>query len=144
MIKNILCPIDGVMINNNQARTTAGLVFVSTLAWLLTGGWIIPAILGSDFYLRAFGHGRYSPLNIVSGWLVAKLRLGNKPTDQAPKLFAAQLGFIIVDLLFLAAIFCPGPIAYGIAAPLLVFSFLESALGICVGCHVYSLLKRLA
>jgi len=76
-------------------------------------------------------------LYILTGyWWIALL------VDRAPKLFAARLGFIFSDGLLIAAIFESKGAAYCIDAVLLLFSFLESAVGFCAGCYVYSFLKR--
>jgi len=97
-----------------------------------------------DFFLRGFGHGRYSPLNILSGWLVKKLSIKNKPIGQTPKLFAAQLGFVMTDLLLISNVFGLKEGAYSLDSILILFSFLESALGLCVGCYVYAFIKKIS
>ena len=101
------------------------------------------AILVLDFFLRGFGFGRYSLFAAMSGWIVRKLSIKNKPIDQAPKVFAARLGFGMAILLFLSDVLSELTAAYVIASVFVLLSFLESALGICVGCHVYTLVKRL-
>lgn len=143
MSENISCPVSHIMVNENRVRITASLVFLTSLSYLLAPDWAIPAFLVIDFFLRGFGKGRYSLFNALSGWIVRKLSINNKPIDQAPKIFAAQLGFILVSLLFISDVFSLLQVGYVIAAVLVLFSFLESALGFCAGCHVYSLIKRI-
>ncbi len=139
----IACPVDLVTINENQARITALFVFILTVTYILTGYWLIIAFLAVDFSLRAANQGKFSVLGRVSGITVSLLGIGNKPTDRAPKRFAAAVG-----LLFTAAItvfhllevaFAP----YIVADILAIFAFLEAAFAFCAGCHVYTLVRPL-
>lgn len=143
MSDSLSCPVSHIMVNGNRVRIIALFVFLSSLIYLLAPFWPVPAFLSIDFFLRAFGIGLYSPLNAASGWIVKTLSIANKPIDQAPKLFAAQLGFVFSVLLLTSTLFLPPTTSYIIAATLILFSFLESALGFCAGCHVYTILKKI-
>lgn len=143
MSENISCPVSNITVNENRVRVVALFVFLSSLLYLFEPYWAIPAFLVVDFFLRGFGWGRYSPFNLLSGWIIKWLSIGNKPIDQAPKLFAAQLGFAFASLLLISAALSQLSIGYVITATLLLFSFLESALGFCAGCHVYTLIRRI-
>lgn len=138
----ISCPVDHISLNENQVRITALFVLLLSISYLVTGHWAIPLFLVIDFFLRGFGYGAYSPLKLSSGWLVKKLSIPNKPINRAPKLFAAQVGFFLSDILLIAVVVELKGIAYAIAGLLILFSFLESAFSFCAGCHVYSFLKR--
>lgn len=142
MANNISCPVSHIMVNENRVRVTAFLVLLGSLAYWLAAWWVIPAFLAMDFFLRGFGKGRYSPFNVLSGWIVRILSIGNKPIDQAPKLFAARLGFVFALCLLVANILLPVETGYVINGVLTLFSFLESAFGFCAGCHVYTVIKR--
>jgi hypothetical protein len=142
MSKYIFCPVSHILVNENRVRIVASFVFLTGLSYLLAPCWAIAAFLAIDFFLRGFGKGRYSLFNTLSGWIVRKLSIKDKPIDQAPKLFAARLGFILAVLLFVSDVFFPLQLGYGIAAVLVLFSFLESALGFCAGCYMYSLIKK--
>lgn len=143
MSENISCPVSYITVNENRVRITALLVFLSSLSYLVAPNWAIPALLSVDFFQRSFGWARYSPLNVLSGWIVKTLTITNKPIDQAPKLFAARLGFFMALLLVITAMFSLLPAGYIIDAILALFSFLESALGFCAGCHVYTLIRKI-
>ena len=143
MTNNISCPVDHVPISENRVRITAFLVLLAALTFLFTGYWPIALLLALDFYLRGFGYGAYSPLFALSGWLSKRIVISVKLVDRAPKLFAAQLGFFFSDCLLIAAVCGVRPMAYGLVALLLIFSFLESVFGFCAGCVFYSLLKKL-
>ncbi len=136
------CPVDHIPVNENQVRITALFVLLLSSSCLLVSHWTIPLFLVIDFYLRGFGYGAYSPLNLLSGWLVKRLSIPNKAIDRAPKLFAAQIGFFLSDILLIAVVVELRTIAYAIAGLLILFSFLESVFSFCAGCHVYSLLKK--
>jgi hypothetical protein len=143
MSENISCPVSFITVNENRVRITALFVILTSVSYLLAPNWVIPAFLVLDFFLRGFGFGRYSLFAAMSGWIVRKLSIKNKPIDQAPKVFAARLGFGMAILLFLSDVLSELTAAYVIASVFVLLSFLESALGICVGCHVYTLVKRL-
>ena len=142
MEKKISCPVDHIAVNENQVRITAFLVLLLTSSYLIAGHWAILLFLVIDFFFRGFGFGAYSPLNLISGWLVRKLSIKNKPIDRAPKSFAAQVGFLLSDLLLITDAVELKTIALAIAVVLILFSFLESVFAFCAGCHVYTFLKR--
>jgi hypothetical protein len=142
MTKEISCPIDNISINENKVRLIALQVCLLSIAYLFIPYWIIPDFLLGDFFLRAFKFGKYSPTSILSGWLIKKFHIKNRPIDQAPKIFAAQIGFAIADILFIVNMLGLISLSYYIDGILILFSFLESVFGFCAGCYVYSFLKR--
>ena len=136
------CPVDLVAVNGNRIRVSAFFVFALAVAYLLSNSPFIPAFLVVDFYLRAFYNGRYSLLQWMalqvekSGWIGVKL------TDRAPKRFAAQIGFLLTDMLLIFAIIGLDSVAFYLAALLGLFSFLESFLGFCAGCYLFTFYNR--
>ena len=144
MSNNISCPVSSVTVNENRVRATAVFVFVASLSYLVVSEWVIPALLAVDFFLRASGKGKYSPLNLLSGWIVRLLKIANRPIDQAPKRFAAGIGVVLACALLAASLYELPATAFVLALMLALFSFLESVFGFCAGCHVYSLIKRLS
>jgi hypothetical protein len=138
---NLLCPADGVQINETKVRVVAGFVLITALAYLLTGWLIVPLLLILDFGLRSVDLGTYSPFGNIAGWSVRTFKLPYKATDQAPKRFAARIGLafsILITGLHLAGISTLLPTAI-----LTVFAALESLAGFCAGCHVYTYYVRL-
>ena len=137
------CPVDFILVNENKVRLTA----LWVLLLVITSFFVIPLpifiFLGIDFFLRAFNWGKFSPLNILSGALVKQLKIANKPIDQAPKRFAAGVGFVLSVLvgLFLLADFIKAVFVLSIVFA--SFAFLESFLSFCAGCYVYTILLRL-
>lgn len=142
MANDISCPVDHIKVSESRVRLTAALVFLVSLTYLFTGSWWVAMFLTVDFFLRAFGFGTYSPLQFISGWLEMRFSLTGKMVDRAPKIFAARVGFIFADCLLITGVLGIGAAADFIASVLLVFSFLESALGFCAGCYAYSFLRR--
>lgn len=143
MAISVNCPVDFIAINENKVRVTGLMVLLLSVGYMVIETPYIPAFLVVDFYLRAFHQGKYSPLNWVStrvekmGWIAVKW------TDRAPKRFAARIGFLLTDLIFIAAIVELHAAAYWLAGVLILFSFLESFFGFCAGCYVYSLYNKM-
>ncbi|MCX6214128.1 DUF4395 domain-containing protein [Spirosoma sp.] len=141
MYKSVDCPVDGVQVNENKVRVVAFLVLLIGIAYLFTGYWPLPVVLLIDFGLRAFDFGKLSPLGRLGEGIVQVSQLPFRPTDQAPKRFAAGVGFAFA-ILILALYFLE--ISPGIPTSVLVmFAGLESLAGFCAGCYVYSFLKRI-
>jgi hypothetical protein len=141
MDSNLLCPVDGVKINETKVRLVAGVVLLTTLLYLLTGWALLPALLLVDFGLRSADLGKYSPFGIGADWLVNALRLPYKATGQAPKRFAARIG-LALSVLILSLDLATIPTLLP-ASILAVFAALESVAGFCAGCYVYTVYVRL-
>ena len=141
MVDTLICPTDGVLINETKVRLMAGLVLLTALTYGLTGWGLLPLLLTVDFGLRSFNLGQYSPFGNGAGWLVKTLRLPYKGTDQAPKRFAARVGLgfgVVITGLHLLGISVFIPVAV-----LILFAALESLLSFCAGCYVYTFYVRL-
>jgi hypothetical protein len=137
---NIECPVDFVMINENQARLNALQTLAWVIIWFISGYFIIPALLAIDFLLRATNQGKYSPLNILSNFLIKRFAVANKPVDRAPKRFAAWLGFFFSAAIAILSVLGLGIAAEIVASLLLTCAALEAFANFCVGCHVYTFL----
>lgn len=142
MENDIQCPVDLVLINENKARLTAFFVLVLGTIFLATGLWILIAFLVLDFFLRANNLGKYSLLSILSDAVIKQLKIKDKPTDRAPKRFAAGVGLIFSIGILIVALLHLGTMTVILTAVLLVFAFLESFVGFCAGCYVYSALQK--
>lgn len=141
MNDNLICPTDGVLINETKVRLVAGLVLLTGLAYLTTGWLALPLLLTADFGLRSFDLGKYSPFGKMAEWGVKTLQLPYRGTDQAPKRFAARIGLgfgLLISTLHLGGVTTPLP-----TIVLAVFATLESVFGFCAGCYVYTVYIRL-
>ena len=143
MTDDLQCPVDFVSINENKARLTAFFVFVLAVTFLTTGLWLIPAFLTIDFLLRANYWGKFSLLAILSDAVIKQLKIKNKPTDRAPKRFAAGVGLIFSTGILVLSLFHLSTAAFIGMSVLVIFAFLESFVGFCAGCYVYSILLKL-
>jgi hypothetical protein len=137
------CPISNETVDERAARLCAILVLIPLgLSLALTSPWPV-LVLAVDFCLRGFGVRSWSPVARLSQALVRLLGLSPRPTNAAPKTFAARLGFafsVLVALSFLA-----GASTLGVAAglPFALCAVLEGGFGFCVGCRIYQLWYRL-
>jgi len=138
------CPVDFITINENKARLTAFFVLVLTIAYLLTGLWLLIAVLLPDFLLRALNQGKYSYLGFLSDAVIKQLSIKPKPVDRAPKRFAAMLGLAFVTAILVAIILQATVIAFVLAVVMAVFAMLESFFAFCAGCYVYIIGKSLS
>jgi hypothetical protein len=143
MNDNLECPVDGVSIDENRARIGAFFVLLLGIIYLLSANWGFPLFLLLDFVLRASGQAAYSPIAILSGWAAKLLKIKSKPVDSGPKRFAAATGAVFSGLILLAQLVGLNILSQLLTAVLLVFASLESFVGFCAGCYVYSLLKPL-
>ena len=143
MNNNVQCPVDFVPMNENKARLTAFWVFVLGIVFLLTNWWIIMAFLVIDFLLRANNLGKYSLLAILSDIIINLFKIKNKPTDRAPKRFAAGVGLVFTIGILMLTLLKLDTAVFIVAAVLLLFAFLESIVGFCAGCYVYNGLLRI-
>ncbi|MGG9961272.1 DUF4395 domain-containing protein [Ferruginibacter sp. SUN106] len=143
MATELECPVDFITVNENKVRLTALNVFILAVVYLIIPHWIIPAFLSIDFFLRGFNFGKYSLLNILSEKEVQLFSIKPKPIDQAPKRFAAKIGFIFSVAILAATLFNFISAGIVLAVILTVFAFLESFLGFCAGCYAYTFYNRL-
>ncbi|MDR1511894.1 MAG: DUF4395 domain-containing protein [Propionibacteriaceae bacterium] len=141
------CPIWGKTRDNNGVRFVAAeslLVAAGSVAVALLVGprpaAVVTGLLAADFFLRAFGSPRHSPLAQLAGRITSALRLPRRLVDAAPKVFASRIGlaFTVAGTILLAlGLTVPAIVVLGV---LIVFAFLESVFAFCAGCWVYSLL----
>ena len=142
MSKELYCPVDFVMINENRARLVAFIVLLLAAFCFLTHNWLIAVFLLIDFSLRAFNLNNYSPLAISAGLLIKLFNIKNKPVDRAPKRFAAFIGLAFSVAILITLLLDFITTAKVLLAILMLFAALESLAGFCAGCHVYTYLKR--
>jgi hypothetical protein len=143
MESKIQCPVDFVMINENKARITAFFVLVLAAIYLITGLWVIVAFLVIDFFLRTNNWGKYSLLANLTDAVIKQFKVKNKPTDRAPKRFAAGVGLVFTIGMLFFQLSGLRTLAIVLTLVLLFFAILESFAGFCAGCYVYSLLSKI-
>jgi len=141
MNTNTFCPITNKNIDENVARVIAGftvfLLFISNQ--FMT---IIPIIfLFFDFMLRGFKFSdyTYSPLAIISVFLVKKFRVKPKLINAGPKIFAARIGMTLSAFIILFTTMNFELTALLILIILDICVFLECVFNYCVACKLYPL-----
>lgn len=144
MDNSLQCPVDFIPVNENKVRLTAFFVMVLGIGFLATGLWIIIAFLVADFFLRVNNWGKYSLLALVSDAAIRRFRIKNKPTDRAPKRFAAGVGLVFAIGILVVTLLNLDITTIIITCVLLLFAFLESVIGFCAGCYVYSYLQKVS
>ena len=143
MATELECPVDFITVNENKVRLTALNVFILGVVYIIVPNWIVPAFLTIDFLLRGFNWGKYSLLNLLSEKEVQLFGISVKPIDQAPKRFAAKIGFFFSVAILAATAFGYTTAGIALAIVLTLFAFLESFLGFCAGCYVYTFYIKL-
>lgn len=137
-----LCPISDRKINEAAARISAIMGFGLMLAFTYTQNIIIVIFLAVDFLFRATGNTRFSLIGLASGSLVRYLPFEDRFINAGPKLFSAQIGFVITGLILLASLISLSVFSYTLVAILALFSFLEGVFGMCVACKIYPVLYK--
>lgn len=135
------------VVNEREVRAVAGLMFAIGLSalWLvLLGDYrVLLYVLVPLFFLEFLLKVVISPNASLFRWLVLPLLAKQQPeyVGAIQKRFAWLLGLGMASvMLVLVLIGVQGVWPFIICATCLVFMFLESALGVCVGCRIYSAL----
>lgn len=139
-MKQLICPISNEYINERVTRINALLAILVIVAGFLFNvvGFIV--FLAADFYIRAFTQAKFSPVSYLSNYMVNALQLDKKSIDKAPKIFAARIGFVMSLAIVLLMLLNLNTAAYVVGGILVFFASLEFALGICMGCIMYTYL----
>lgn len=132
------------VLDDVTVRLVAGeVLLVAVVAALTRQPWLF-GLLAVDFILRAGFGPRRSPLAIVAGRLVRpRVRVAPRPTAGPPKRFAATVGAVFSVAIPVSYYLGAHALAWVLIAVMVVFPFLESVLGICVGCIVFRGLMRI-
>jgi len=137
------CPVSEKRINERVARVNAALTVVLIGVFAVTQNIIPILFLALDFLFRSADNSRYSLISISSKGIVKYLAMNEYLINAGPKLFAARIGFLFSVMIIITYIIGASVPAFMLAGTLGIFSFLESALGICVACEIYPYVHRL-
>ena len=138
-MKNIVCPISAERVQEHVPRITALFVISLLTLYLFTGFVPILVFMAADFIIRGAGYSQFSILHQGTVAFSNGFHLKSDKIDKAPKLFAARLGAVMMIAAFILDVASFNVGATAIAAIVVFFATLESALNFCVGCYVYSL-----
>lgn len=121
------------LLNVLSATTIVVLLFKPDLDPVLFVG---PFVIFDMFVAAAFGLTPFSPMGILGSLLTMAIRPAWRPT--APKRFAWILGGSLgVACLSMRLLHVATPWIIGVVAVCFVLTWLETALGFCVGCWIY-------
>jgi hypothetical protein len=137
------CPIGPDTIDNNAARLTA--FFISLLALAAAFDIYAPLLIGTlflDFLLRSFFKFEHSPFGAFSGLILNLLKIKPRGINGAQKKFAAGLGLFMSVMAGVFTAFGLEAMATAVLTILFVFASLEAYVNFCMGCFIYSLLKK--
>ena len=138
------------VVDDVNVRLVAGSVLAIMLLMVATGQWWLFAPLAVDFLLRAILGPASSPVSqFVTRVVRPRVRALPHPTAGTPKRFAASIGAALTTaatVLWVVGATTGAAGAtlavYVIAGVMVVFPALESLLGLCVGCVLFSWLMR--
>jgi Domain of unknown function (DUF4395) len=138
------------VLNEREIRAGAGILFLATFYSLMVIMFrenFVPVkyvitVFFTDFLIRVFISPRYSPVLILSRWIVRNQNPEYVGAKQ--KKFAWVIGVILSGTMFIFfnIVNAFSPITGIICLICLIFLFFESAFGICIGCKMYSLMYK--
>ena len=102
----------------------------------------VDSLLVIDFLLRRSLHGRYSFISRISKLTTDILGLKKISINAGPKLFAANMGFLMsvsVVVLYYSGLLIA---SYVMAGALVFFTILESIFNFCVACVFYPFVSK--
>ena len=131
-------------VNEVSARLVAGGVLVMCVLTLAFNLEWATAVIAYGFVARVLTGPTLSPLGqLVTRFVTPRLRVPERPVPGPPKRFAQGMGVAFsVTALVLTGL------GYWTAAEVMLgllagAAFLESALGLCLGCNVFAILMRI-
>lgn len=138
------------VVNERAVRATAGIMFlvgiVSFHIVRTTGNYtvlnVVVPLFWLDFLLKTSLGPAYSIFGVLGRWATKK----QKPewVGAAQKRFAWSMGLALSSVMLVTAVLLQvrGVVPFVICMTCLGFMWMESALGICVGCKIYGALLR--
>ncbi len=138
-LDNVICPVSNVKVDSHVSRLTVFLNAVFIALYVITGNPLFMAVVALDYGIRVFASAKYSPLKWVATGIARAIGMSEKMVDQAPKMFAARVGFLFA----LVSVLLAPQAAFAslvVAGTLLVFTILDSVFDFCVGCLTYNYL----
>ncbi|GAC1391587.1 MAG: hypothetical protein NVSMB38_12440 [Ktedonobacteraceae bacterium] len=136
-MKNLICPVSPLRINENTARVTGFLMATTIVLYAFTGNISFIWVTLTDYFVRAFTTLKYSPGSWLASRIVQRLQLPEVNIDKAPKIFAARVGFLFAAT-SLGLFYINRKISTVVGLVLMAFALLESVFNFCVGCIVYT------
>lgn len=143
MTTSIQCPVSKNKVSVQNTRIIATIVVLSVIATLYSNFWLIPAFLAFDFLQRGFYPGSFSITARIAQNISTWIGFNHQYVSAAPKIFAAQIGFLFSLSILLTVLLKFTTLTLILGSMLGICATLEAVFSICVGCHLYTLLKKL-
>lgn len=138
------------VLNEREVRAGAGILFFFAVVsfmhvWLLGDFFYMKLFVTGflmDFLIRLVINPLYSPILIVGRFATQNQKVEYVGARQ--KRFAWVIGLVLSLVMFWRVVLVGvvGPLNLLICVACLLFLFFESALGICLGCHMYNLIYK--
>jgi hypothetical protein len=131
-------------VNEVAARVVAAGVVVMAVTAIATGWRWLLLVLLYGFVARVIAGPRFSPLGLLATKaIVPRLPVAPRMVPGPPKRFAQAVGVTFsLAAVLLAFVFDAATAAWIVTGALAGAAFLESALGLCLGCRAFALLMR--
>ncbi len=139
---SLVCPISESYVDENTARVKALFTLALLLVFLFTPYKWTVVLVAADFLLRRVLQGRFSFISQISNFTSLALALKKVSINAGPKLFAANVGFLLSLLAVLFYYTGLSVTAYSLAGVLAFFTVLEGIFNICVACILYPFVAR--
>jgi hypothetical protein len=131
-------------VNEVSARLVAGGVLVMAVLTITLNLKWATAVIAYGFVARVLSGPSLSPLGqIVTRVITPRLPIAERPVAGPPKRFAQGIGVAFSVTALILTVLGYWGAAQIVLALLVVAAFLESALGLCLGCKAFALLMKI-
>lgn len=130
-------------VNEVAARTVAAMVVLISLSYVVTGNPWVLLVLAYGFFARVATGPTLSPVGLLATRVIADKLAEPRLVPGPPKRFAQSVGlvFSVVAVIFHLGLNSTD-VARIVISVITLFAFLESALGFCCGCYVFTRLMN--
>jgi hypothetical protein len=130
-------------VNEVSARLVAGGVVVMSLLTISLNLRWATAVIAYGFVARVLSGPTLSPLGqLVTRFVTPRLRVAERPVAGPPKRFAQGIGVAFSVTALILTVLGYWGAAQVVLGLLACAAFLESALGICLGCRAFAVLMK--
>jgi len=139
-VENVVCPISNVKFDVNRDRLAVFFNVLLMIWFIATRNPIFLMVVWVDYVIRGIDKVDYSPTTYLATFLNRFLTIPPKMIDIAPKIFSYRLGVFASSMALIfhfTGLTFPSIMASSVLVSLMA---LDSIVGICVGCYVYSYL----
>ena len=139
-VENVVCPVSNVKFDVNLDRLAVFFNVLLMASFIIVRNPVFLFIVWIDYIIRSADRGEYALTKIVATKLNRLLRIPPKMVDIAPKIFSYRLGVFASTMALIfhfSGLTFPSIMASSVLASLMA---LDSIVGICVGCYIYSYL----